>query len=453
MVEHLRFSLFAPAIAALVRLSHLNVAMVLLLLHVASIWVTLYAAWRLAGLCYAERGQRMGALSLLAVWLALPVAGTSLVLVDPYMTARSLSTPCTLLALLGVLEASLGTTVTQRRWGAVLCCGALLAAGLFHPLMAAYALGSVLVLYCLLMPNRLLRLWGTAGLCLTALAVAAVVQFSAPAETPEYVRIVMTRPYWFLQDWAWYEQFGLLAPMLILEMIAFKRRSEEDAARSALTRMGIAVGCTAVVVSLLFAREGLDTHLVARLQPLRMFQIVYLLMILVTGAALADRILRKSVWRWVTAFSLLSGIMLYVGHSTFPHSAHLELPWRQPANGWEQAFLWVSRHTPKDALFALDAHYITLPEEDAQCFRALAERSMLPDYSKDGGEASITPDLTAAWLVGEKAQLELNTEPDAARIARLKPLGVTWVLLDASSRTRLQCDYANSAAKVCRLPQ
>ena len=452
VMEHLRFSLFAPAVAALVRLSHLNVTMVMLLLHAASIWVTLYAAWRLAGLCYTSREQRAGAVSLLAVWLALPVAGTSLVLMDPYVTARSLSTPCTLLALLGVLEASLGATAAQRRWGAALCCVALLVAGLFHPLMAAYALGSVLVLHCLLMPNRTLRLWGTAGLCLTAVAVAAAVQFAAPVETPEYVRVVMTRPYWFVRDWAWYEQFGLLAPVLILEMIAFKRRSEEDAARSALARMGVAVGCTAAVVSLLFAREGLATHVVARLQPLRIFQIVYMLMILVTGAALAERVLRRSAWRWVAAFLLLGGVMLYADHRTFPHSVHLELPWQQPANGWEQAFLWVSQHTPKDALFALDAHYITLPEEDAQCFRALAERSMLPDYSKDGGEASITPDLTTAWLVGEKAQLGLDSQPDAQRIADLKPLGVTWVMLDAASKTQLQCDYSNSAVKVCRLP-
>ncbi len=128
------------------------------------------------------------------------------------------------------------------------------------------------------------------------------------------------------------------------------------------------------------------------------------------------------------------------------------MPWAQPANKWERAFVWVSRHTPKDALFALDAHYITQPEEDAQCFRAIAERSMLPDYSKDGGEASITPDLSAAWMVGQNAQAELNTESDADRVAQLKSLGVTWVLLDAASATSMQCDYANSAVKVCRLP-
>ena len=69
-----------------------------------------------------------------------------------------------------------------------------------------------------------------------------------------------------------------------------------------------------------------------------------------------------------------------------------------------QAFLWIRGNTPKDALFALDADYINAPGEDAQSFRAIAERSALPDYSKDGGEASIAPDLTAAWSIGQAAQ-------------------------------------------------
>jgi hypothetical protein len=451
-MEHLRFSLFAPAVAKMVELSRLNVTTVLLLLHVASVWVTLYAAWRLAGLCYPRREQRAGAVALLAVWLVLPVAGTSLVVMDPYVTARSLSTPCTLLALLGLLESVLGTTLRQRRGGMALCCVALVVAGLFHPLMAAYALGSVLVLRGLLMPSRALRMWGTLGLCAAAVAVAAAVQFAAPPETPEYVRVALTRSYWFVKDWAWYEQFGLAAPLVILQIAAMKRRGQPDSAPSALPRMGVAVGITTVVVALLFARPGLDTHLVARLQPLRMFQLVYMLMILVTGAALAEKVLRRSTWRWVTAFSLLGAVMVYADHRTFPYSAHLELPRVQPANEWERAFVWVSGHTPKDALFALDAHYITQPDEDAQSFRAIAERSMLPDYSKDGGEASITPALTAAWMVGETAQLGLNTALDSERVARLKPLGVTWVLLDTAGNTQMKCDYANSSVKVCRLP-
>ncbi|MCU1319017.1 MAG: hypothetical protein JWP98_535 [Edaphobacter sp.] len=52
VVEHLRFSLFAPMVAGLVRASGLSVEMVLLLLHIASFWATLFAAWMLAERCY-----------------------------------------------------------------------------------------------------------------------------------------------------------------------------------------------------------------------------------------------------------------------------------------------------------------------------------------------------------------------------------------------------------------
>jgi hypothetical protein len=220
--------------------------------------------------------------------------------------------------------------------------------------------------------------------------------------------------------------------------------------------MAIAAGVTAIVVAGLFARTGLATHLVARLQPLRIFQIVYVLMILEVGATLAERVLQRRKVAWVAAFGVLAGVMVFAERQTFPDSAHIELPrelpWSTPKGEWEQAFAWISRNTPKDALFAVDADYITKPGEDAQCFRAIAERSVLPDYSKDGGETAITPQLTQAWAKGQAAQTRLSKEPDAWRIAALRPLGVSWLVLERDAVTGFVCDYMNSAVKVCRLP-
>ena len=124
----------------------------------------------------------------------------------------------------------------------------------------------------------------------------------------------------------------------------------------------------------------------------------------------------------------------------------------QPKNAWVQAFEWARGNTSKDAVFALDADYIHAPGEDAQSFRAIAERSVLPDFSKDGGEASIAPDLADAWARGVAAQQGLNTISDAERVARLQPLGVTWMVLDAGARTALDCPYANNSVRVCKLP-
>jgi hypothetical protein len=184
--------------------------------------------------------------------------------------------------------------------------------------------------------------------------------------------------------------------------------------------------------------------------------VVYVVMILFVGAELARRVLREHAIRWIATFAVLGGVMFYAERQTFASSAHIELPrdsmWSEEKNPWERAFLWVRENTPKDALLALDADYIEKPAEDAQCFRAIAERSALPDYSKDGGEASITPSLTDEWVTGQTAQIRLSAETDEERIAALRPMGVSWVVLERSAVTDFACDYTNEAVKVCRLP-
>ena len=204
----------------------------------------------------------------------------------------------------------------------------------------------------------------------------------------------------------------------------------------------------------LFARAASATHLIARLQPLRAFQIVYLVLALTLGATLGERLLRHIPWRWATTILFLGGISFATARTAFPNSNHLELPGLAPRNPWAQAFLWARDHTPKDALFALEADYINAPGEDAQCFRAIAQRSALPDYSKDGGEASIAPELTAEWVRGQAAQRALSapSTSDEQRVAALRPLGVTWLVLQAGATTRFDCPFANSAVKLCRLP-
>ena len=73
VVDHLRYSLFAPMMAGLVRESNLSLEMVLLLVHLATFWVTLFAAWLLAARCYGSREGRCGAVALLAAWMTLPL--------------------------------------------------------------------------------------------------------------------------------------------------------------------------------------------------------------------------------------------------------------------------------------------------------------------------------------------------------------------------------------------
>jgi hypothetical protein len=506
VLEPMRHSLFAPTVAAAVRLTHLSLPVVLLAFHLASIWLTLFAAWMLASRCWPTRPARAGAVVLLACWLALPIAGTALLFMDPYATARSLSTPAMVLALVGALDMTTIGDPQMRQRGLLLCAASLAVAAAMHPLMAAYALGATLMLLAARAPNRTVRLCATAALATSALALAACLQAVAKPESAATIRVALTRTYWFPAQWRWFELLGLAAPLAILSIFAFRKpgapsiayvamggmksamggmknvpsippgapsiprslrngwelasqhigRTGEEAngASRALARMALAVGATSCLIALLFARAAAPTHLIARLQPLRAFQIVYLVLALTLGATLGERLLRRRAWRWATTILLLGGISFAAGCTAFPNSNHLELPGLASRNPWSQAFLWARGHTPKDALFALDADYINAPGEDAQCFRAIAQRSALADYSKDGGEASIAPALTAEWVRGQAAQQSLSapSTTDERRLAALQPLGVTWLVLQAGATTRLNCPYANSAVKLCRLP-
>jgi hypothetical protein len=460
VMEPTRLSLFAPMVAGFVRLArliHLGLPATLLALHLASIWATLFAAWMLASRCCAKRTARAGAVALLGCWLALPVAGTALVLMDPYLTARSISTPCTILALVGALDMT--GTRTKRRRGFALWLGSIALAAAMHPLMAAYAFGSTLMLICLRSARRETRIGATVALSAAALSLSAFLQHIAVSETADYVRIAMTRTYWFPASWNWYELLGLAAPLVVLGVFARPQtewqRFEPSHARRSLATMAIAAGATAWLVASLFSSAASATHLVARMQPLRAFQTVYLVMVLALGAKLGESILRSKPWRWAALMILLGGIMFAAERSAFPNSSHIEFPSKAPRNLsrnlWTQAFLWIRNNTPRDALFALDADYINASGEDAQCFRAIAERSSLPDYSKDGGEASIAPELTEPWKQGQAAQQALSESPDNQRLAALSRIGVTWVVLKAGAATSFVCPYSNAAVKVCRL--
>jgi hypothetical protein len=450
---HPRFSLFASVIAAVVKMSHLNLEVILLLVHVISFWITLYAAWHLTARCFSSRAARAGAITLLATWMTMPIAGTSILLMDPYVTARSLSTPCALLALVG-MESFLrpGSSQDLKRWqGLALCCTALVIAAAMHPLMAAYAFGSVLMLGCQLSEKKNIRIWGSLGLSMLAIGIAGIVQLTGSVESPVHLQAEMTRKYWFLSCWRWYEWIGLIAPLLILALTA-STRSNENRTRVALSRMAIFCSLTAVAVSLLFGRIAQANHIVAWLQPLRTLQLAYVVMILGLGAALGEHVLKKNVFSWIGVFASLGGIMFFAERQTFPASTHFELPGLSPDNAWEEAFLWIRFNTPRDALFSLDSDYITKPAEDAQNFRAVSERSALPDYTKDGGDAANNSELSSAWAVVQESQNHLSEKSDTQRISELRPLGVNWVVLGKSASTHFVCGYENSAVKVCRLP-
>jgi hypothetical protein len=454
ITPHLAYSVFAPLLVGAEHVFHVGLPYVAFAAYLIALWLMAYAGWRLADALGVSRRVAIVAAAFLCALLTVPVAGTSLLLFDPYLTARSFSTPLCLLALAWSVRAT--ADQTRKLWLRVLAPLAI--AALFHPLMAAYGAALCLCVAIAAVPAPRTRRIAWSAFVALAFAIAGAVQWLAPAEPPAAQAAVVSRYYWFLSQWQWFELLGLAAPALLLWWIARSRLATEIAQR--LASACLALTLLATTIALLFAQEHFAAHAVARLQPLRALLMVYAAMLLLLAVTLQQWVEKR--WpapaRGRLRGSLIdapilcvAAAMFFVQRTTFPLSVHIELPHAQPRNPWVQAFVWARENTPADALFALDAKYVNTDGEDAQSFRALAQRDMLPDYSKDGGETAITPRLAPAWLAASNAQFGLSEETDAERQAKLAPFGATWVVLHANAQTALPCPYTNATVKVCKL--
>ena len=422
-------SIFAHVLASLAASQHLSI--LLLLCHVASIFLFLLGSWSVASSMFSSRRAAWGALLLAACCFTLPVAGTSLSIMDPYLTARSFSTPLTLFALAAVLD---------EQWAPAMLW--LVLAALLHPLMAAYA---AIAMLTLALAKR--RMWRSLGMVFAlGWLLSAIVFITTRHADPNaaYNRAALSRSYFFLSSWRWYEYAGLVLPLLLLA-IASARSRVPDKSRAVAIAATITGGC-ALLVSICFVHRG-GSLLLARLQPLRAFQFVYIAGVLLAGGLLAKHPKRALA----PVFLLLLGALFTGQRLTYPESNHVEWLDLTPRNEWQQAFLWIRAHTPNDAVFALDNDYIESPGEDAQGFRATAERSAVADWYKDGGIAANFPQAAVPWWQGAEATAQLNSATDAQRLARLRPLGVDWIVLPASAATRFPCPFVNLRVRVCRL--
>ena len=450
VTQHLHFSIFPWLMADFTRLSHQPLDWVVLEFYVLSTWLTLWSIWMLAGRVVRTLQGRIGAVLLLACWWSIPVAGTSLMLMDPYVTARSFSTPLILLALtMFLVFLNRHDAAGERKRAAILGCVALLAAILIHPLMAGFGAATLLLLFVFARTTGRRRAAILVTLTVAVLALCSALYAHTPPASASERLAAASRYYWFLSGWQWFELLGIVGPMIVLLLL--NRRRATDPGEGLLIRALLALNIIAVVVCLCFPRDGMANFGVQSMQPMRSLHLLYLGMILLLGAWLGEVCLVQRTWRWCLAAVVLGSPMVYVARATTPASAHLEMPWRVPENPWVQTFLWIRTNTPEDAVFAMDPHYITLDTEDAQGFRALAERSSMPDYSKDGGEAGDTMSLADRWLAAVNAQASIDSESDEKRRALGLAYGATWLLLKVDSATSLACPYANSLVKVCRL--
>lgn len=433
VTSHMRFSVFSHLFAGAVQYSHATLPVVLFISHLASIFLFLLGCSAVAEKLFLSAASRWGAVLLAAACFTLPVAGTALFLMDPYVTARSFSTPLSLFAL--------AATLAESWWMAALW---IVLAGLLHPLMAAF---TGLFLIAVILASR--RMWRSlAASCAAAFLLSAGIFLSrrGAMAAPAYREAVLSRTYFFLSRWEWYEYLGIVLPLILLLIAAWRLRGRGPV--GSLCIAATAYGGCALLVALCFVHSG-GSFLLARLQPLRAFHILYAVGVLLLGG-FAGWLTRRRVWAAGLLYTVSLCAMAAGQRLTYRSSQPVEWPGSSPRNPWQQAFLWIRANTPPDAIFAVDSAYIEAPGEDAQSFRANSERSVLADWYKDGGVAAMFPEAQEPWLRQMRATAGLNQATDAEREARTRPFGVSWILLPAQARTDLTCPYVNQAVRVCR---
>jgi hypothetical protein len=435
-LSHASLTFFPNVIAFSLRVTHLPMEVGLFLWQVASIFLLLLACWELSRLFFSSARAQWGAVCLVAALLTIPVSGTALYIMDQYLNPRNVA------AFAGIF--TLARTLGKKYVQAFLW---LVFAACMHPLMWVFPFS-----FCLLfvVMDRFESRWRTLG----APGLAALLWLPIPlalAPSSAYHEAAKRHAYHYIQNWAWYELLGIVAPLVLFWWFGRIARRREwrmvERVSRACTLCGLIYLVGAVLVDLPARFEAL-----ARLQPLRSLHFLYIVMFVMMGGFFGEYVLQNRVWRWLLLFVPLSGGMFLAQRALFPASAHLEWPGAAPKNPWAQAFVWIRQNTPVSAVFALDPYYMDIAGEDEIGFRCLAERSRLADGVKDNGVVSMFPPLAEEWW----AQVEAQTPWKNFRsgdFSRLKEkYGVSWVVVEAPPVSGLDCVYRNGSLRVCRLP-
>jgi len=359
---------------------------------------------------------------------------------DQYLNPRNLAAFAAIFAVVRILEKKYARAVI---WLAF--------AGSVHPLMASFALSFC---FLLVIAEKFEKRMAASAPLNAVAGLVLLMPFGIsldPPASPAYHAAAMRHEFHYIQLWRWYEQLGILAPVLLFWWFARIARERQWRRLELVCRTLIVYDLvyffTALVVDLPARFESL-----ARLQPLRSLHLLYMLMFLIMGGLLGEFVLKNRVWRWLALFVPLSVGMFVAQRELFPASAQVEWPGVAPKNEWAQAFVWVRDNTPVDAVFALDPDFMQIRGEDTTGFRCLAQRSRLADLSKDSGAVSMFPPLAEEWWTEVQAQTPWKSF-HAEDFLRLKnKYGVSWVVVQQPGVAGLDCAYQNPAVRVCRIP-
>ena len=442
---HAHLTWFPQLVAYSVRVFRLPLPWVLFIWQMSCFFLFLLACWKLMCLVFPSSRSRWAGVALVTALFTMPVAGAALYVMDPFLNPRNVIAFAEVFCVVRVLE---------RKY---------LQAALFmafsisiHPLMSAFSMSFCLLLIWVDWRSRVNVAEGREVaeenvVVARAASLALPLQKLFDAPTKAYDNVASSHRYQFLARWTWYEILGAVAPLIIFEWFARMARTRGlrylEILCRALVIYGVAYFAAGLIVSVPHRLEVLSL-----LQPMRSLHLVYVLMLLFMGGFLGEYVLRNRVWRWLALFVPLCAGMCVAQRTIYPASAHVEWPGARPRNPWMQAFLWARENTPDQAIFALDPFYMHTYGEDANGFRAVAERSQLADGAKDSGVVEMFPQIGDSWMAQVQAQTGIDQfqKQDFERLER--DYGVSWVVLRQPGHADLECPYQNTVVKVCRLP-
>jgi hypothetical protein len=437
-LSHGHLSLFGPVLAWTSRLTHLPIDWSIFAWYILTLFAMLASCWLLLKACFVSPRARWTGMLVVTAVLAMPATNTGLLLIDPYMTARSFSTPLTVLTLAFLLE---------RKYARATI--AMLATGCFHPQMVAYLIFLAFVLWAV--ERNKSRVREPVPVMASAVGLFPAGFYLAPAIGP-YREALYSRDYFFLYNWTWYHWLGMLAPLAIL---AWCWRANLRGVKSGFASLSFAMlpfGVLSIVVAGVLASSP-SFDMFARLQPLRTFHIITLVLVLLLSGVIGEYLGKGRPWVPAALAVPLAAGMFYVAHATYPMSPQIELPSRTSSNAWVNTLLWVRNNTPQDAVFAVDSRYFMDPIADVHGFRAITERSALADYYKDGGVVSLFPALAPEWKQMSNATYGLN-HFRSADFERLKSeyAAVSWTVIHGPAPAGMPCPYQQQGYAVCQIP-
>lgn len=437
-LSHGRLSLFGVVLAGTAKITSLSIDATVFAWYLLTLFATLSACWFFLVSCFSSQHARWTAMFVITAVLTMPAANTALLLVDPYLTARSFSTPLALIAL---------TLILERRY--TYAAIAVFCTGLFHPQMVMY----IIFLWAVTWGAERMKTRVREPLPIPVSGIVLLPGgFHLSPARGNYREALFSRDYFFLYDWTWYHWLGLLAPLGILVWLW---RSDLRGTRPAFSLVTLALipfGLISIA-SAAFLCSSPDYEMFARVQPLRSFHLITLLFILLLAGVLGEYAAKNRKWLLCSLFVPLAAGMYVNARGTYPHSSHIEFPSEHSSNPWVNTLLWVRSNTPSDAVFAVDSRYFKDDPVDVHGFRSISERSALADYYKDGGVVSLFPELADEWKQMSNATYGLNHFSLAQfEYLRREYPDVTWTVIHGNAPSGLNCPYQRNSFAVCRMP-